>query len=67
MMVQKLDNVMWRVYERPLNDVINVTVVGWSYSCRRGAAGTFTELTVRSYFKMPATNTKHGKSVCVIC
>lgn len=50
MMVQKLDNMMWRIYERPLNDVINV--VGWSYSCRRGAAGTFMELTVRSYFKM---------------
>lgn len=26
MMVQKLDNMMWRVYEQPLNDVINVVV-----------------------------------------
>lgn len=33
MMVQELDNMMWRVYGQPLNDVMNVTVVGWSYWC----------------------------------
>lgn len=51
MTVQKLDNMMWRVYEQPLNDVINV-VVGVSMRRRWNIHGA-----VRSYFKMlPVTS-----------